>query len=183
MTPILQLLIQLAILLFAAKLGGLISLRLRQPAVLGQLLVGLLLGPTFLGLLGLPFFDAHANQETLYSLAEIGVIFLMLMAGLEVDFGELLKSGRISMLAGILGVVVPLILGAISALAFGFDLAQSAFIGLTLTATSVSISAQVLLELGLLRSREGLALLGAALAWQLPEKGTHHVEPRVDPLP
>lgn len=163
MTPILQLLLELAILIFAAKLGGLVSLRLRQPAVLGQLVVGLILGPTFLGLFQLSIFDSALSEETVYELAEIGVIFLMFLAGLEVDPKELLSSGRVSVLAGVLGVIVPLALGAVLALGFGFSLVQSAFIGLTLTATSVSISAQVLLELGLLRSREGLALLGAAV--------------------
>lgn len=156
-------LLALPIIILSAKAAGYISLRLHQPAVLGELLVGLLLGPTLVDLFARePFAHGHVQETTLY-LAELGVIFLMFMAGLETDIAEMRHVGGTALLTGTLGVVVPLLLGAAVALAFGFSLTSAIFVGLILTATSVSISAQTLMELGLLRSREGLTLMAAAV--------------------
>jgi Kef-type K+ transport system membrane component KefB len=163
MTPTLQLILGLAILILVTKFAGLLSTRLKQPAVLGELLAGLVLGPSILNFFHLPFFTSPQTEEVVLELAEIGVILLMLMAGLEVDIKEMLKTGRVAIVAGVLGVVVPLLLGGALALAFNHPLPSSIFIGLILTATSVSISAQTLLELGVLKSRAGLAMLGAAV--------------------
>lgn len=163
MSETLQLILALAIIIFAAKAGGYAATRLQQPAVLGELIVGLLLGPSFINLFNLgPFAEGH-TEAVVYELAEIGVIFLMFVAGLEVDVEEMLKSGKVALLAGNLGVIVPLVLGTALALAFGQSLNAAIFVGMILTATSVSISAQTLLELGVLRTKEGLALLGAAV--------------------
>ncbi|MCC7165854.1 MAG: cation:proton antiporter [Anaerolineae bacterium] len=163
MTETLELILAIAIVIAAAKLGGYLATRLRQPAVLGELLMGLILGPSVINLFGIgPFAGGH-SKDVIYELAEIGVIFLMFVAGLEVDLEEMLKSGKVSLLAGNLGVLFPLLLGAGAALVFGLDLYAAIFVGLILTATSVSISAQTLLELGVLRTKEGLALLGAAV--------------------
>lgn len=96
-------------------------------------------------------------------LGELGVIFLMFIAGLEINLDEMLRSGPVAIFAGTLGVIAPLILGTAVAAVFGYPISHSIFIGLILTATSVSISAQTLLELGVIGSREGLALLGAAV--------------------
>src|SRR5512147_960940 len=147
MIPFLQLLLQLSVLIFAAKMGGWLSQRLHQPAVLGELLAGLLLGPSFLDFLHAPAFTDHAVEETVLHLAELGVICLMFIAGLEIDLSDLLKAGRVSALAGVVGVVVPLIGGLITAALFGFEAQAAFFIGIILTATSVSISAQTLIEL------------------------------------
>jgi Kef-type K+ transport system membrane component KefB len=163
MSPTLALLLLLGIIVFSAKAAGLASTRLGQPAVLGELLAGLVLGPTVINVLGYPdFANAHVG-ETIVQLGELGVIFLMFVAGLEVELEEMWKSGRVAILAGVFGVAVPLILGMLTSIAFHHPLLNSLFIGLILTATSVSISAQTLLELGVLRSKEGLALLGAAV--------------------
>jgi len=160
----LQLALTLPIIISVAKIGGWISVRLRQPAVLGELLAGLLLGPTLIDLIHLPFFpDPEFLGEQVLDLAEIGVVFLMFVAGMEVDLGEMARAGRVSVLGGVLGVVVPLALGALAALPFGYEGQAALFVGIILTATSVSISAQTLLELGVLRTREGIALLGAAV--------------------
>ena len=103
------------IILVAAKLGGYVSIRLGQPSVLGELLVGIILGPTVLNMLGgWPLFagDDHLSASlTLF--AEIGVILLMFLAGLELDLRDLLRSGRVAGLAGALGVIVPLALSLI----------------------------------------------------------------------
>jgi Kef-type K+ transport system membrane component KefB len=163
MSTTLQLILALAILIIATKLAGLISTRLKQPAVLGELLAGLILGPSILNIFHWPVFTAPQTEEVVLELAELGVILLMFMAGLEVDLAEMLQAGRIAVTAGVLGVVAPLLLGGVVSLAFNQSLLSSIFIGLILTATSVSISAQTLLELGVLKHREGLAMLGAAV--------------------
>jgi Kef-type K+ transport system membrane component KefB len=167
MTPFLQLAFAVAVIITAAKAGGWLAVRLRQPAVLGELLVGVLLGPSLLDLLHWPVLansvDPHLLTEAIYELAELGVICLMFLAGLEVDVREMRRTGRVSTLAGIIGVIVPLALGALVVLPFGYHGQAAFFVGMILTATSVSISAQTLLELGVLRSREGIALLGAAV--------------------
>jgi Kef-type K+ transport system membrane component KefB len=167
MSPFLQLLLTLSIIIAGAKASGWVASRLRQPAVVGELLVGLLLGPSVLNMLGWPILaNPHEPQllaETVSHLAELGVVCLMFLAGLEIELPELLRTGRVAALAGVSGVIVPLALGALAALPFGYAGATPLYIGVVLTATSVSISAQTLLELGKLRSREGLALLGAAV--------------------
>ncbi len=165
---LLPLLLSLIILIASAKLGGLIAYRLRQPAVFGELLIGLFLGPSLIDLLHqtlllTPTFPGFL-EETIFDLAELGVIFLMFLAGLEVEIKEMIKTGRVAVLSGTLGVIAPLLLGFLVSLTFGYSLRSALFIGVTLTATSVSISAQTLLQLKKLRTREGLALLGAAIA-------------------
>ena len=163
MSPFLQLSLALVIIILAAKAGGWVSVRLRQPAVLGELLAGLLLGPSLIDLLHQPFFEPETLGETVFNLAEIGVVFLMFVAGMEVDLGEMRRAGRVAINGGVLGVLVPLLLGALIALPFGYAGQSAIFVGVILTATSVSISAQTLLELGVLRTREGIALLAAAV--------------------
>lgn len=163
MSPILQLLLELTILITVAKLAGYLSTRFNQPAVLGEILAGLILGPSLINIQAAPFLTSTHLPETISELAEIGVILLMFLAGLEVDLEQMRKSGRVVILAGLLGVAVPLVLGAGTVLPFGFEIVPAIGVGMLLTATSVSISAQTLLELGVLRSREGVALLGAAV--------------------
>lgn len=155
----------LAVVIVAAKAGGYLSIRLGQPSVLGELLAGVLLGPTALDMLHLwPVFHFAAEiEEALKMMAELGVIMLMLLAGLELHIEDLLESGRVSALAGILGVFVPLGLGYAVSILFGLGGVAALFMALTLAATSVSISAQTLMELNVLRTRVGLALLGAAV--------------------
>jgi Kef-type K+ transport system membrane component KefB len=167
MSPFLQLILALIIIITGAKAGGWLANRLRQPAVMGELLVGLLLGPSLFDLMGWPMLanahEPHLLTETVFQLAELGVVCLMFLAGLEIDPREMRRTGRVAALAGVSGVIVPLVLGGLVALPFGHRGQAAIFVGVILTATSVSISAQTLLELGKLRSREGLALLGAAV--------------------
>ena len=158
-----QLLLILALLIVAAKLAGLASTKLGQPAVLGELLAGVILGPTVINIFGLPFLSDDHLGATILHLAEIGVVMLMFIAGLEVDLAQLRRVGKVAFSAGICGVIVPLLLGAGVALAFGYPGQGALFVGIILSATSVSISAQTLLELGRLRGREGVAMLGAAV--------------------
>jgi Kef-type K+ transport system membrane component KefB len=177
---LLQLLLLLAVILLASKLAGWASVRLGQPAVFGKILVGLLLGPTLLDLLGWhvgglalfaqPGVDPHSGplSHTLRDMAELGVLLLMFLAGLETDIQQVRKVRRAAALAAVGGVLAPFGAAVAAALAFAqlglpFGVYESIFIGTVLTATSVSISAQTLLELGMLRSKEGSAILGAAV--------------------
>ncbi len=163
MDPLLQFLLALALIIFAAKTSGYLSVRLGQPAVLGELLVGLILGPTVLNMLHWPLFAGGHLGETIRYLAHLGVLFLMFIAGLEVDVEAMRRAGRPAVLAGGLGVLLSVALGLGVSLLFGFSLLGGMLIGLMLAATSVSISAQTMIELGVLRSRVGVALLGAAV--------------------
>ena len=162
MTIFLQLSLLLSIILLSAKLAGYLSVRLGQPSVLGELLVGILLGPSVIDVLNLPFID-HALAETIAELGELGVLLLMFLAGLELHLNELTRNTRVAAYSGSLGVLVPAALGWSAGRLFGMDNATAIFLGLTLGATSVSISAQTLMELKVLRSRVGLSLLGAAV--------------------
>lgn len=163
MTPTLQLILALGIIILAAKSMGYVSVRLGQPAVLGELLAGLVLGPTMLNLFSPPIFTDEHLPQVIHELGELGVIFLMFIAGLEVDLQAMLRAGKVSTLAGTLGVFAPIVLAIPVGIMFEHDLSKGIFIGIVLAATSVSISAQTLMELGRLRSREGTVLLGAAV--------------------
>ena len=164
MSTFLELSLLIALILMAAKLAGYFSVRLGQPSVLGELLVGILLGPSVLDLLHLPFIH-HGEHlgATIQELGELGVLLLMFIAGLELHLDELTSNTKVSAYAGIMGVLVPVGLGTLVARAFGLEWDVSLFMGLTLGATSVSISAQTLMELKQLRTRVGLGLLGAAV--------------------
>jgi Kef-type K+ transport system membrane component KefB len=148
-------LLPLAGILLGTKAAAQVSQRIGLPAVFGELLLGLALGPSLLGVL--------APNETLQLLADIGVILLMFMAGLETDTAALKQAGKASTLTAIGGVVLPLLAGLAVGQAIGLEWHHALFLGAVLTATSVSISAQTLRELGRLRSREGSTILGAAI--------------------
>jgi Kef-type K+ transport system membrane component KefB len=141
--------------LIGAKLVGLLSQRLGMPAVFGELLLGLCLGPAVFGII--------EPNETLLLVGQIGVIVLMFMAGLETEIDEMRQVGRVSLLTALGGVVLPFGGGYLIGVAFGLAQLPSLFLGAVLTATSVSISAQVLRELGRLRTKEGVTILGAAV--------------------
>ncbi len=161
----LDFLLALAIIVTAAKIGGYISVRVGQPSVLGELIAGLLLGPTALNMLqGWPMFsNAGDLSEAITLMAELGVILLMMLAGLELHLSELVSSGKVAALAGTFGVILPIVLGGALALLFGTGPEEALLIGVALAATSVSISAQTLMELNMLRSSVGLGLMGAAV--------------------
>lgn len=159
-------LLDLALILMSTKLLGLISSKFKMPQVVGALLAGLFLGPAFLGLI--------SETTFIESTAEIGVIVLMFCAGLETDVQELKKCGKASLVIAILGVLFPLAGGFAVAWFFigngrilsdaGSTLfLQCIFIGVILTATSVSITVETLKELGKLKTRSGNAILGAAI--------------------
>ncbi|HEX8966629.1 MAG TPA: cation:proton antiporter [Chloroflexota bacterium] len=144
----------------AAKIGGDLASRCGQPPVLGQLMVGL-----GLGLAMQPFTtpEVQAADAVVGQLANLGVILLMFLAGLETDWDQLRAAGKAAFVSASFGVAVPLIGGYALAVAFGLSQIQALFVGVILTATSVSISAQTLMELGSLQTMEGATILGAAV--------------------
>ncbi|MED1467811.1 cation:proton antiporter [Bacillus salipaludis] len=150
-----MLIFELAIILFASKIAGEISVRLGQPSVLGKLLIGIILGPAVLGLV--------SETKTLEEISQIGVILLMFIAGLETDLDEFKRAGKASTLVGISGIIVPLFGGYFAGLLMHMTTIEAMFLGLLLSATSVSISVQALKELNQLKSKEGSAILGAAV--------------------
>jgi Kef-type K+ transport system membrane component KefB len=148
-------LLELAIVLGVARIGSYVAARLRQVNVLGQIVAGLIIGPSLLGLV-------H-SEHTLEFMAEIGVVLLMFLAGLETDTSDLLASGFSSTVIALGGVVLPFLSGVAVGLAAGISLPESLFLGTMLTATSVSITVQTLREMGKLNSKEGIAILAAAV--------------------
>ncbi|MHC1782518.1 MAG: cation:proton antiporter [Anaerolineaceae bacterium] len=163
MTDFVQIIFTLAIILAAAKAGGYLSTRIGQPSVFGELLVGVILGPSLIDITHLSFMTYSHLGSFINELGEIGVLLLMFLAGLELHIKDLARNTKVAAISGTLGVLLPIVLGFLSARLFGFDVNASLFLGLTLAATSVSISAQTLMELGFLRSPVGLSLLGAAV--------------------
>ena len=153
----------LAIIIMGARLFGSLARFIGQPRVLGELLAGVVLGPTLLNMSHWLIFHDIQLQEMVQPLAELGVLFLMFIIGLEVELSELTQVGRVAIFGGLLGAFVPVILTIPGGMVFGYSLEIALFAGVTLAATSVSISAQVLLEMGHLRSKEGNALLATTL--------------------
>jgi len=175
MSALTTVLLNLFVIYAAAKLAGALVSRFGQPAVIGEILAGVLIGPHALGLVGEPgagivdLFGGdheaaeHALELVLESIAELGVVVLLFTVGLETRATELLKVGARAGAVGVLGIVVPFALG------FGFmaltdhPTLESAFVATALVATSVGITARVLQELGVLRTREARIILGAAV--------------------
>ncbi len=145
----------LAIILISTLLAGHMSKRIGMPAVIGQLLVGIILGPALFGVL-------HENSF-IHTFSEIGVVLLMFIAGLESNLTLLKKYFKPSLVVAVLGVIVPVISMYGMSLAFGISQLESLFIGVIFAATSVSISVEVLRELNVLESKEGTIILGAAV--------------------
>ena len=159
-------LLDLALILISTKLLGLLTRRVKMPQVVGALLAGLILGPACLGIL--------KETEFIHQVSEIGVIVLMFCAGLETDIGELKRTGKASFIIALMGVLIPLVggygiawifnrPGMIESTATASTTLQNFFIGVILTATSVSISVETLKEMGKLNTKAGNAILGAAV--------------------
>ncbi len=162
-SPAAALFLAIGIIIAASRLAGSVTRRFGQPRVLGELLIGVILGPTVLNMLHWPVLEGAHLEETIRQLAELGVMLLMFLVGLEVNLGELAKVRRVASIAGVAGAILPVLLAMPIVLLANYTWQPALFAGVTLAATSVSISAQVLLELGFLRTKEGNALLATAL--------------------
>lgn len=148
-------LLQVVLILVATKIAGQVSIRLGQPSVLGKIIVGIILGPALLGWV-------H-DTEIVTIFSEIGVLLLMFLAGLETDLKELNRNKKAAIFVAFGGIIAPIVFCYIGAQFYDMSIEESIFIGLLLSATSVSISVQTLRELGWLNSKEGSTLLGAAV--------------------
>ena len=152
----------LAIIIGAAEFFALLSRKVKLPQVVGQIIAGLLVGPCLLGWV--------SNTEYIKIFAEVGVVLIMFSAGLETNLKTLLKTGPIALAIACAGVVVPLILGTIITMVFrGFsavgtpEFYKALFIGVIMTATSVSITVQTLKEMGKLSTELGTTIVSAAI--------------------
>jgi Na+:H+ antiporter len=150
-----KVLLELFLMFAGGKLLAEVFERFRQPGVLGELVAGVLLGPSLLGLV-------HPNELTL-GLAEIGAIFLLFTVGLETKPRDLLEVGWTATLVAALGVVVPFVLGLWYMKALGYNSIESIFVGAAMVATSVGITARVLADLGALSTRAARVILAAAV--------------------
>jgi Kef-type K+ transport system membrane component KefB len=150
-----KLLLDLFLMFAGGKILAEIFERFRQPAVVGELLAGVMLGPSLLALV--------EPSELTQGLAEIGAIFLLFTVGLETKPRDLLRVGWIAALVAAAGVVVPFILGFIYMRAIDYSMLESIFVGAALVATSVGITARVLADVGVLSTRVGRVILGAAV--------------------
>jgi Kef-type K+ transport system membrane component KefB len=150
-----ELLPMLAAILIGAKLAGRLSQRIGLPSVFGELVLGLVLGPSLLNLI--------RPNDPLALLAEVGVILLMFRAGLETDLVQMRQVGLAATIVALGGVLLPFGGGFALGRMFGLSDLPALFVGAVLTATSVSISAEVLRELGHLRGKVGATILGAAV--------------------
>ena len=160
---VLNVLLELIVILLAAKLGGDLFERVSQPAVLGELIIGMLIGNAHL--IGIDLFQGFGSNLTLEILAELGVIILLFEVGLESTVREMRQVGLTSLLVAVLGVIAPFFLGWGVSIIFLPEESElvHAFIGATLCATSVGITARVLKDIGKTSSRESKIILGAAV--------------------
>jgi len=157
-------LLWLAIIILAARLFAPLAQRIGFPAVLGELLLGVVLGN--IGLLGVHYFDSIAKDPIIVFMAELGVIILLLQIGLETRLGDLVKVGARASLVGSVGIIVPFALGAFVVgplLLPGLEFNAYLFLGATLAATSVGITGRVFRDLGRLKMPEAQIVLGAAV--------------------
>ena len=161
---IIHVLISLAVLLFAAKIFAEIFNKLRLPAVLGELIAGIIVGPFALG--SIPIFDGKPLvilNETVLQIGQIAGIVILFIAGLAITPKEFLRGGVASFTIGACGVIVPFLLGYYVFTLFGLEALESVLIATALTATSVAISVSVLTEFGKMQTKEAKLILGAAI--------------------
>lgn len=163
MQPTLQLALLLAILLPAGKLAASLCSRVAIPAILGELLVGVLLGPGAVNLLHMHVFAGGEATSALMLLAQFGGLVLMFIAGIETDIDRMREASGAAFLVALSGVIWPFFLGAGVGHLFGLSWKTACFLGGALTATSVSISARTLMDAGKMSSPEATVILGAAV--------------------
>jgi Kef-type K+ transport system membrane component KefB len=163
MPAILQLALLIAILLPASKIVASICSRFAIPAILGELMVGVVAGPGCLNMLHMRLFSGTPAADTFLLLAQIGGLVLMFIAGVETDIDRMREAGPTAFLVALSGVIWPFFLGAGAAHIIGLSWNTSFFLGGALTATSVSISARTLMDAGKMTTPEASVILGAAV--------------------
>lgn len=147
--------VNVIVMLISAKILGEAFQRIRQPALVGELLAGIIIGPSLLGIV-------HPN-ESLKVITDLGIFFLMFLTGLEMHPDELKKAGRRATILSVVAFFIPLLGGSMTAQALGLDLITAMFVGLTLAITAVPVSAVVLMEFGILKSKMGTTVMTAGV--------------------
>lgn len=150
-----QLFVSIVIILVAARIMGELFQRLKQPPLVGELLAGVIIGPSILGLV--------IPSPDLQVLSDLAVFFLMFLAGLEMDPREIRRAGKSAIIISIIAFFVPLLSGTYVSLLFGLTSVESLFMGLLLSITAVPVSAIVLMQFGILNSRLGNTVMAAAV--------------------
>lgn len=150
-----DIMLSLFVIFVAAQIGAELARRLKSPGVCGEIAAGCVVGPSLFGWI--------VPSESLDMLAEIGVVLLLFSVGLETRIDEMKRVGRSAFLVGVLGVIVPFVLGSLWAHGSGFEWDKSLFVAAAFVATSAGITARVLQELGVLQRQESRVILGAAV--------------------
>ena len=138
-----------------ARILGELFRRIKQPALVGELLAGVILGPSLLAIL--------APDDSMTILANVAVFFLIFMAGLELNLSEIRKSSKSAFLLAIVGFTIPFVSGYYVSVFFGLGQVQSLFVGLLLSITAIPVSSMILMEFGILKSKIGITVITAAL--------------------
>jgi Kef-type K+ transport system membrane component KefB len=150
-----QVFISIVILLAGARLLGELFRRIKQPALGGELLAGIVLGPTVFGVV--------QSNENLDLLSTVAIFFVMLFIGLEMDLREIRRVGKSAFIISIISLIIPFLVGYQLSIFFGLSMVQSLFVALLLSVTSVPVSAMILLELGVLKTKIGATVMSAAV--------------------
>lgn len=143
----------LLIVLIGALLGRILSKKLKQPSILGELFIGMIIGNI----------DIITLTDTMKDIADIGILFLLFSAGLAINFDEFRRLGKSSTIVAFSGVVLPFLLGYSVTILFGFSKLISLFVGVSLIATSVGVKTEILSELKMIETRLGTLIMGAAV--------------------
>lgn len=152
---ILHIFLNIIVILASARILGQVFRRMKQPALVGEILAGVILGPTLFGII-------HTD-ESLSLLGNVAVFFLMFIAGLEMDIKEIKKAGKSSLVISLIAFTVPFLVGSQVASLFGLTTIQFIFMGLLLSLTALPVSALVLKEFGILKSKIGNTVMTAAV--------------------
>ena len=147
--------LELAVILIVAKLFGYIATKVKMPGALGQLIGGMLIGPSILSIV--------SYSEGVHLISEMGIVLLLFLAGLETDVEEFKSVGLPAFLVAIGGVTAPFALGYFVSEWFGYEKMEALFLAGILTATSVGLTASILMEMKRVRTKEGTAILAAAV--------------------
>ena len=172
-TEIFNILLLVAATLIFARVLGFLFFKIKQPAVIGEIVAGIFLGGIIVVVFSGQKFDLFSFMITLPNLsfhtpefellAEVGILFLLFISGLEISISKLKKTGKSSTYVAVGGVIMPLILGFLSGILFGFSIHESIIIGLILTATSVGVTVRTLMDLNVLDTDVGSTILGGAV--------------------
>ncbi len=162
MDPFQILLLDIALALILSKVLGYFFERMKEPAVIGEIIAGVILGGSVLGIF-IPKTIINFELPAFVDFAHIGIMFLILLAGMEIELDKIKKTGKVAVLSTIGGVIFPLILGYLAGISFGYTTKESMVIGVLLTATSIGVTARTMMDMRLLNTDVGACSLSASV--------------------